>query len=82
MAKQRILITHASVQSSGADGGHSYLSGRCEWLGRDVAVTVLMADRLEESRLVDGETWIISSRFEYTGGAGLLVSEARLLENE
>lgn len=75
MMRQRFVIRDAKVVSTGFDGGHRYLTGRCEWSGDLVDVAVLMRDKSEEAKLIDGEVAVTASLSDFTRGAGLLLHD-------
>lgn len=79
---QRFLVRAATVSSTGADGGHRYLRGRCEWEGSDVDVAVLFASRSDEKALTPGDVVVEATVSDFTKGTGLLLSDARLVSDQ
>ncbi|XZE35734.1 hypothetical protein SH501x_001274 [Pirellulaceae bacterium SH501] len=79
-ADSRIFhIYKAHVTRTGADGGHRYLQGRCEWEGSESDVTVLFASRNDELALSDGEAYVVATVANFVKGAGLLLFDAKLV---
>ena len=74
MTYKTVLIQNAKIVRTGAGGGHSYLSGECEYEGKKTSVTALMANKVEEDKLSEGEVVVKYSSHDYTQGAGLLLS--------
>ena len=81
MAKERVTIRNAIVIETGADGGHRYLKGECDYGGETVSVTALMADKAEEADLGDGIHTVTCESSDFTRGAGLLLSNCRLVKD-
>ncbi len=78
MAYKTILIQNAKIVRTGAGGGHSYLSGECEYEGKKTSVAALMVNKVEEAKLSEGDVIVKYSRHDYTQGAGLLLSECTI----
>jgi len=81
MTKERVTIRNATVVETGTDGGHRYLKGECDYAGEVVSVTALMADKDEEADLSDGTHGVSYESSDFTRGAGLLLSNCRLVKN-
>ena len=77
---EKVTIRDAIVIQTGADGGHSYLKGECDYAGKAVSVTALMVDKAEESELSDGIQTVTYESSDFTRGAGLLLSNCRLVK--
>ena len=78
MSLQRFVISDARILCSGADGGHRYLVGHCDWSGDLVDVAVLMRDKSEETKLTEGTVIVNAIVSDYTPGAGLLLYRAEI----
>jgi hypothetical protein len=78
MHHQEMEIRRASVVRTGAEGGHAYLQGECEYEGQSVSVAALMESKAEEAKLHEGDVVVQYSSASYTRGAGLLLGGCRL----
>lgn len=78
MPRDPITILNAKVSRTGAEGGHSYLKGECDYHGKTVAISAIMVDKAEEAQLQDGIQTVTYEASDYTHGVGLLLSNFRL----
>lgn len=78
MSRQRFVINDATIVETGADGGHRYLKGRCDWSGDVVDVAVLMRDKPEEAKLAEGTVVVSATVSGFARGSGLLLRDAEV----
>ena len=75
-------LRSASWLSTGADGGHWYLSGFCDYEGSQVKVYAFLADKAEEERIrsLGSDTFALDCpRHDFIRGIGLSLWDCRLI---